>query len=102
MAETEGKREIEAICDTFQGGLEGYLVDKIGRRLEDLNNDAGGIDVTDLDMEMTEVMDDIDNDDKGIEMDDMDTWDLGDNMDYGDHMETDNDITDDMDGIYDF
>ena len=35
MKEVNGKREIEAIYDTWRGGIVGYLVWKIKRSLED-------------------------------------------------------------------
>ena len=36
-----GKREIEAVCETWEGGLEGYLVWKITRLLQLIRDDEG-------------------------------------------------------------
>jgi hypothetical protein len=44
MAQFNGKREIEAICDTWQGGLESYLNWKIKRFLQNTEEDMNGID----------------------------------------------------------
>ena len=33
LEEGNGKREIEAVCETWEGGLEGYLVWKLTRLL---------------------------------------------------------------------
>lgn len=58
MQEIDGKREIEAVCDTWEGGLVGYLIWKIKQLLEE---DAG-IDFIDLldntsdDLDITETM----------------------------------------------
>jgi hypothetical protein len=57
MQETDGKREIEAVCDTWKGGLVGYLTWKIKQFLEE----DTGIDFIDLqentpdDLDITET-----------------------------------------------
>jgi len=43
LGEGNGKREIEAVCETWEGGLEGYLVWKINRLLLALQKDDEGI-----------------------------------------------------------
>jgi hypothetical protein len=107
MAETNGKREIEAVCDTWEGGLIGYLLWKIGRRMEELNKeDSGGIDSGELDeMDMAEVNPDI-NDEDDITIGDLDNWDvkeiLADEDDDGIMDLEDDNIPDENDGIYDF
>lgn len=58
MQEVDGKREIEAVCDTWEGGLVGYLAWKIKQLLEE----DTGIDFIDLldnmshDLDITETM----------------------------------------------
>jgi hypothetical protein len=65
MREHDGKREIEAVCDTFEGGLIGYLAWKVRTALgvdhepdtgigleevEDVVNDSGGVELNISDM----------------------------------------------------
>jgi len=71
MKEHDGKREIEAVCDTFEGGLIGYLTWKlrIALGLEDTQVDTEGIgteefeddeqDLLDIEFDMSD-MDDLD------------------------------------------
>src|ERR1700722_7941963 len=107
MAETNGKREIEAVCDTWGGGLIGYLLWKIRRKMEELNNDdLGSIDSAEMDeMDTAKVNLDI-NDEGDITMDDLNNWDfiesLEDEDDDGIMDLDDDDIPDNNDGIYDF
>ena len=110
MAEADGKKEIEAVCDTWNGGLVGYLLSKIGRRMEELNQDdsdgMSSVEMDDLEIVVVDVDTDRDNDNEWIGMDDMDIRDEKDSMDYkGDDRfmaMNDQDITGDGDGIYDF
>jgi hypothetical protein len=63
MQEVNGKKEIEAVCDTWKGGLEGYLVWKIKRilGLEEDDMDWVGSDDWDEDLvDIAEFMDDMD------------------------------------------
>ena len=48
MREMNGKREIEAVCDTWEGGLIVYLTWKIKQFLEHWEDDEKGIDLVDL------------------------------------------------------
>jgi hypothetical protein len=48
MKEYNGKREIEAVCDTFQGGLIGYLSWKISESLTIDTPNAQGIQLEDF------------------------------------------------------
>jgi len=48
MGEVNGKREIEAICDTWEGGIVGYLVWKIKQSLEHWEEEENGINLVDL------------------------------------------------------
>lgn len=48
MREVNGKREIEAICDTWEGGLVEYLIWKIKRFLKYLEEEENGINLDDL------------------------------------------------------
>ena len=48
MKRRNGKREIEAICDTWQGGLISYLIWKINRYLLHISLEETPIDSMDL------------------------------------------------------
>ena len=59
MKDVNGKREIEAVYDTWKGGLVGYLVWKIQRVLLQMEKDIG-IDCIDLqqdNLHITGIMD---------------------------------------------
>ena len=76
MEEGGGKREIEAVCETWEDGLEGYLIWKINRLLA------------------------LKTDDDGINFDEM--WENNSINDTGEMLDI-NDITDtdSFDGIFD-
>jgi hypothetical protein len=48
MREANGKREIEAICDTWEGGLVEYLIWKIKKFLKYWEEEENGINLVDL------------------------------------------------------
>jgi hypothetical protein len=48
MREVNGKREIEAVCDTWEGGLIEYLKWKIKQFLEHWEEEENGINLVDL------------------------------------------------------
>ena len=48
MREVNGKREIEAVCDAWEGGLIGYLTWKIKQCLEHWEEEENGINLVDL------------------------------------------------------
>jgi hypothetical protein len=48
MQRVNGKREIEAICDSWQGGLVRYLIWKVKEALKQLENEEKEIGVDDL------------------------------------------------------
>jgi len=48
LTEGNGKREIEAVCETWEGGLEGYLVWKINRLLPTLQKENEGVNLDEM------------------------------------------------------
>lgn len=84
MREENGKREIEAVCDVWEGGLVGYLEWKIREFLEDT-----GINFMDLD---DDIMEDLNSEMTDSEMTDSEMTDTTEMMDTE---------TTDIDGIYD-
>ena len=48
MQNFNGKREIEAICDSWQGGLVTYMIRKLKEALEQFENEERGIGLDDL------------------------------------------------------
>lgn len=67
MAQVNGKREIEAICDTWDGGLEQYLIWKLKQFLEPEKSDEAEIDgQDDLFNTDTDGIMDLDDDTDGI------------------------------------
>lgn len=77
MLDGNGKREIEAVCETWEGGLEGYLVWKLTRLLTLEKEQEKGIDFDEM-------------------YEDTLTGDTDEILDIDDIMETDS-----FDGIYD-
>jgi hypothetical protein len=57
MQESNGKREIEAVCDSWNGGLVGYLVWKIKRTLHVEEDEMDWIGSDDLDDDLVDVAD---------------------------------------------
>ena len=59
MKDVNGKREIEAVCETWEGGLVGYLVWKIKRVLLQMEEGRGYdfIDSQENTLDITEIMD---------------------------------------------
>lgn len=57
MQESNRKREIEAICDTWEGGLLRYLVGKIKQFVEIERDEMDWIGINDLGDEVVDVVD---------------------------------------------